>query len=598
MSALSRSFLAAAALLAPLPRQELSVYVPAKDGTRLALDVYLPEARAAGERFPALLEITRYGRSREEARTGKPLPALDELDRALLAGGYALVRVDARGSGASFGTRASEYGQQEVRDGYDVVEWVVQQPWCDGKAGAFGISYSGTTAELLCASGHPAVRAVVVGWSDFDDYRSPSRPYGLFAESMIGEWSQLVAQLDHNDVARLGSSVRRVQADTDGSLLKAAVAEHAHNLDVAAAVRRAEFRDQRAGGDTWAETTVPHWKRAIEASGAAMLVFASWFDSGTAEGALLQLQHFSNPQKLVILASDHGGETLASPYLVSRKTEPARPTPEEQIELRLAFFDHYLKGAANGADAWPAVRYYNLGEEAFRETPAWPPAGVERQSFHLAADGALSEAAPASSGADEYAVDFEVSTGKSNRWATQMGRPVLRLDDRGEMDERMLAYTSAPLAHDLQITGTPTVRLYLRADREDCAVLAYLEDVEPDGRSRYLTEGGLRALDRKLEEHTELDDGLPQHSFASADRLPLVPGELAELRFRMHPTSVLVRAGHTLRLAIAGADAGTFARLPGEGDVTLTVAWGGETPSAIELPILRSAAPVPASGAR
>src|SRR5262249_58669540 len=111
--------------------------------------------------------------------------------------------------------------------------------------------------------------------------------------------------------------------------------------------------------------------------------------SGTAEAALLQFQCFSNPQKLVILASNHGGESHASPYLVSRASVAPRPTAQEQLELRRAFFDHHLKGAANGADAWPAIRYYNLGEEAFRETNTWPPAGVTRQRFYLAGDSFL-----------------------------------------------------------------------------------------------------------------------------------------------------------------------------------------------------------------
>ncbi|MSR63203.1 MAG: CocE/NonD family hydrolase [Planctomycetes bacterium] len=586
--------LALASLTALVPVQELSLHVPTKDGTRLAVDVYLPPARADDARGPALLELTRYGRAREEAQTGKPIPALEGLDRALLAGGYALIKVDVRGTGASFGTRVSEYGQQEVRDGYDVVEWVVQQPWCDGKVGAYGTSYSGTTAELLTAAGHPAVRAVVVGWSDFDDYRSPSRPYGLFAEQLIEEWGALVGVLDRNDVATLGSSVRRVQADSDGALLRAAVAEHAHNPAVAAAVRQAEFRDQRVGGDTWAETTAVHWKKSIEASGAAMLVFASWFDSGTAEGALKRFQHFSNPQKLVILASDHGGATHASPYVVARNLLPARPDAREQVELRRAFFDHHLKGAANGVADWPAIRYFNLGAETMLESSVWPPVGVERRRLFLAAEGFLAEDCPSTRGTDAYAVDFGVSTGTANRWATQMGRPVLGLDDREDMDERMLVYTGAPLEHDLQLAGTPTLRLYLRADRADCAVLAYLEDVAPNGRSRYLTEGGLRALHRKLDTHAELDDGLPEHTFAAADALALVPGATAELDFRMHPLAVLVRAGHSLRLALAGADADTFARLPEAGAVSLSVLRGGAEASVLELPIVRAAAAEPA----
>ena len=567
--------------------QQHSVHVPVRDGTRIAVDVYLPDGHVAGTRHPVLLELTRYGRAREDAQSGEPLPSLGGLDRHFLAHDYAVLKVDVRGTGASFGSRTSEYGREEVRDGRDLVEWVVAQDWCDGNVGAYGTSYSGTTAELLAAAGHPAVKAVVIGWSDFDSYRSPIWPYGIYAESLAKEWSALVAGLDRNDVARFGSSVRRVLGDTDGALLRAAVAEHAKNADVHAVARAAEFRDRKTGSDTWAETSAIHWKKEIEASQSAMLVFASWFDSGTAEGALMRFQHFSNRQSLVILASDHGGATHASPYVVSRSVVPARPSFEEQMEMRRLFFDRWLRGAENESAHWPKLRYWNLGEETWRASETWPPPGVERRKLFLAPEGRLAPEPPTAASEVRHAVDFGVTTGKANRWGTQMGRPVLALDQREEMDERMLVFDTEPFEEELQLTGTPTLTLRFAADVSDCAVLAYLEDVDLDGRSRYLTEGGLRLVHRKLDAHPDLPDGLPQHSFESTDALALVPGEPVELTFRLHPVSVRLEPGHTLRLALAGADAGTLARFPAQGAVNWSVTLGGAVPSFVELPVVR-----------
>ena len=102
-----------------------SEYLTAKDGTRLAVDVHLPASREPGAKLPALVVYTRYWRSAENPETGEPLPALGPLDRHFLANGYAIVKVDARGSGASFGSRPTEYGHQEVKDGYDILEWIV-----------------------------------------------------------------------------------------------------------------------------------------------------------------------------------------------------------------------------------------------------------------------------------------------------------------------------------------------------------------------------------------------------------------------------------------------------------------------------------------
>jgi putative CocE/NonD family hydrolase len=551
-----------------------SYYVTMRDGTRLAVDVHLPQDREPGDEHAALLELTRYGRSSEGAESGVHMPSLGPLDRYFLQHGYAVVKVDARGSGASFGTRQSEYGPDEVRDGYDVVQWVIRQPWSDRNVGAYGTSYSGTTAELLTAVNHPAVKAVIPGWSDFDVYSSPVRPYGLMAGSFLKTF---------------GSSIRRVDQDTAGTLLAQALAEHEANPDVFEIVSAAEFRDDTLGGGYTYEHSSPlYWKDEIERSQVPMLVFASWFDAGTADGALVRFQHFSNRQHLIIMASGHGGGSHASPYTVRNAPLPPIPTAEEQFELRLAFFDHYLRGEENGVDIWPAIRYFNLGEEAVHETSRWPPRGTSERSFYLGANATLADEAPgAAIGADTYRVDPTVSTGSNTRWMTQFGgQPVTGLHNRGAMDARMLSYTTAPLGEDLQIAGWPIVTLYVASDQPDGMVLVYLEDVDENGQSRYVTEGGLRLIHRKVSPNPYFEHSTPYHSFARADAQPMVPGETAEVSFQLWPISALIRQGHRLRLAIAGADAETFDPIPAEGRATLTIHRNASSASVLELPVV------------
>jgi len=563
-------------------------YVQVRDGVRLAVDVNLPPGREGGDTHPALLELTRYGRSREDPETGQAIPSLGPLDRFFLDHGYAVVKVDARGSGASFGTRPIEYGPEEVLDGFDVVEWVVQQSWSDGTVGAYGTSYSGTTAELLTAVNHPAVKAVVPGWSDFDTYESPARPYGLVASSFISTWSELVGQLDRNDVEALGSSIRRVDEDTDGSLLARALKDHEENPDVYEGVRSAQYKDDElAGGYSWRQGSSLGWRDDIERSGVPMLVPVSWLDAGTADGALLRFRHYGNPQKLVIMATGHGGGSDASPYMVSEKPLPPNPSQEEQFDMRVAFFDHHLKGVANGVEDWPPIRFWNLGEEAFHEGKSWPLPGTVTTPLYLNDGATLTEDPPMGrGGADVYAVDPGVTTGTNNRWMTQMGAPVLGLDDREAMDDRMLTYTSDPLEEDVQIAGTPSIRLQMSSDREDGIVLAYLEDVGPDGRSRYVTEGGLRLIHRKTSSNPFFPDDLPYHSFVRADARPMQPGQVVTVSFQLQPIAVLIRRGHRIRLAIAGADAGLFDPIPAEGSATLTVHRNAEAMSALELPVV------------
>lgn len=569
-------------------RPEVSAhYLTARDGIRLAADVYLP----GGEHdppFPALLTLTRYRRGLEDPETGERINTLSGLDRHFLDHGYALVKVDARGSGASFGTRPVEYGREEVLDAHDVVEWVVSREWSDGTVGAYGTSYTGTTAELLAAVNHPAVRAVIPGWSDFDAYPSPVRPYGLLARGFIETWGDLVGQMDDNDVQAMGVGVRRVDEDEDGSLLSAAVAEHAENPDVFEAVVATEYRDDVVGGgQSWAEIGPIHWKSEIEASGVPMLVLVSWMDAGTADGTLLRFRHFTNPQKVLILASTHGGGYNASPYAVS--DEPLRPDPtfDEQMEMRRLFFDHHLKGEDNGVPEWPAMRFFNMGEEAYHDTEVWPPTGTATTTLYMDSGGRLSrDPRQVTGGSDDYTVDSGVTTGPDNRWMAQMGQPILNLDDRGAMDARMLTYTTGPLESDLQIAGYPVITLKLASDREDGALYAYLEDVDPQGRSRYVTEGGLRLIHRKAAPNPYFPGEEPYHSFARSDAEPMPPGEAVDVSFRLWPIAALIRTGHRIRVAVAGADAGMFDPLPTDGEATLSVHRGGADGSRIELPVV------------
>ena len=564
-------------------------YLETTDGTRLAADVFHP-AEMSGP-FPTLLTLTRYRRGLEDG-SGRPIATLSDLDRHFLSHGYALVKVDARGSGASFGSRPVEYGRQEVLDAYDVVQWVVSQDWSDGNVGAYGTSYTGTTAELLAAVDHPAVKAVIPGWSDFDVYVSPVRPYGLMARGFIDTWGELVGAMDRNDREALGAGVRKVDADRRGELLAQALEEHAANPEVARLVRETEFRDDTlAAGQTWADIGPLNWKEAIERAGTPMLVLVSWLDAGTADGALQRFQTFSNPQNVIVMASNHGGGSHASPYTVSDQPLPPIPSVEEQFELRRLFFDRHLKGSANEVDAWPAMRFFNLGEEAFHDTDRWPPAGTSARTFHLDADGMLSPAGDEApeAGGEAYAVDLGVSTGVNNRWMTQMGEPVLNLDDRAGMDARMLTYTSAPLSSDLQIAGHPLVSLQLASDQEDGSIFIYLEDVDPEGRSRYLTEGGLRLLHRASQPNPYGLD-LPYRSFARGDAQPMTPDSVTTVELPLWPIAALVRAGHRIRVAIAGADADMFDPLPAAGQ-TLQIFRGGESPSGITLPVVEGGLP-------
>jgi len=162
-------------------------------------------------------------------------------------------------------------------------------------------------------------------------------------------------------------------------------------------------------------------------------------------------------------------------------------------------------------------------------------------------------------------VDFEATTGLTNRWHTQMAKP-LAYPDRARADQRLITYTSAPLTADLEITGSPVISLYVASSETDGAFFAYLEAVDPQGVVRYLSEGQLRGIHRQpTDEPAPYWTDVPRHTFRRADSAPLPRGETVELCFGLLPVSALLRRGERLRVALAGADKDTFARVPAQG---------------------------------
>jgi hypothetical protein len=141
-----------------------SRYLTMRDGVKIAIDVLLPKGLDPGAKIPAILDQTRYWRS---FALRWPFNLLDrgilnEPDkRRFVTHGYAWVDVDVRGTGASYGhCPVPGFSADQIRDGAEIVDWVIQQPWSNGKVGATGTSYGGTTAELLLANRHPPFRAI------------------------------------------------------------------------------------------------------------------------------------------------------------------------------------------------------------------------------------------------------------------------------------------------------------------------------------------------------------------------------------------------------------------------------------------------------
>ena len=159
-----------------VPAEPLSRYVTMRDGCRLALDLWLPQG-ATGP-VPTILVHTPYYRrfALKPGGTGERCPNAARFRDVFVPRGYALVVVDIRGTGASFGTRDSFRSPKEREDGREIAEWIVAQPWSDGRIGATGISYPGAASDFLASTGHPAVRAIAPLFAVWDTWAEPSTP--------------------------------------------------------------------------------------------------------------------------------------------------------------------------------------------------------------------------------------------------------------------------------------------------------------------------------------------------------------------------------------------------------------------------------------
>jgi uncharacterized protein len=605
---------AVATALVKLPGEEMtpagvrrasSRYVKMRDGVELAVSVYLPADLKAGERVPVLMRTTRYWREPQIAWPLRMLAALrqaspdDLLDKQVAYFNerrFAVMLVDARGSGASGGHRDMEYSPAEVADMGEVAAWGAQQPWSNGNVGTFGISYEGNTAELAAVPNQPAVRAVMPLYDDFDV--QPGIQPGGVANRLLLQWSDAVAAMDRNDVCGaeqvkgwrcwrdrlLTPGVRPVDADPHGKQLAEMVSQH-HNLNVGEAVAKMEYRDDKVGTFSMGDISPYGLRARIESSKVAMMVWCGWRDGEGCEGTLNRYRNFSNPQVVVIGPLSHGGDFNADPF--AAKHTPPVPASEEQMKMQADFFERVLRNGTSEV-VESSIQYYTMGEGQWHTTKTWPPPGLSAERLYFAEHNTLRADVPAASSAsDSYTVDFTASSGTQTIWHTGIGGGDVVYPDRAGEDQKLLVYTSAPLERDLEITGTPVVMLEMSSTTSDGAVHAYLEDVSSEGRVTHVDEGLLRLIDRKEVDPKSLryvPIG-PAHSFLRKDAEPLTPGEAATIHFAMYPTSVLLRKGHRIRVALAGADAGLFQRYPTEGTPTWTVYREAKRASFVELPV-------------
>lgn len=574
-----------------------STYVSATEGVKLAVDVALPKGRT--ESLPAIVMFTRYWRR----LSGGLDQGVAALYKDFTEAGYAVVTVDVRGTGASFGSRETEWPAKEIEDYSAIVDWIAGQVWSNGRVASLGTSYLANSAELAAVRAPVGLVASVPRFSDFDVFRDAAFLGGVPNEVILTAWGTYVRALDVNDFCGVFASepacdggnvgVAAVDSDERGTVLARAIEEHAANLDVAKLSRSLVYSDQPFhvdGQSTMVEISPFSYESDLEAAGIPAYHWAGWLDGATAKGALSRFMTFDVPMMLVIGPWNHGASHRADPFASERVARKPLDVAAQYEQIR-AFLDPLVQG--HPVNFRNVIKYFTYGSNAWRETSVWPPPGVVTQDLFLRGGRTLRPAPPREGGVDEYTVDWQATTGTTNRWHTQLGGPVYYGDRRSEA-ERLLTYTSAPIETSVEITGSPILEVYIASSRSDGAFHAYLELVDADGVVTYVTEGALRAQHRAVSDEKPPYRMLgPYRTYNKKEAAGLQPGHPSLLEIELLPTSIIVPAGHRIRISLAGADSGSFRRIPESGS---TPRWqvfrSDKMPSRLRLPVRVDAATV------
>jgi putative CocE/NonD family hydrolase len=573
-----------------------STYVTMPDGCRLAVDVFLPDGDA-GRRWPTILILTPYVRRFElsPGATGvEPSPNTSKYRDTFVPRGYALVVVDARGTGASFGTRDSFRSPRE-RDDYRVLaDWIVAQPWSDGAIGATGISYLGAACDFLASTGHKAVRAIAPLFAVWDTWADNYYPGGLLIKRLALVYDELMLALDHDrrdlraqfayfaNPALLGPLP--VDEDRDGSLARKAVRGHLANFRMPDFITEFKFRDDALPYDpsfTSASFSPYNYLDEIPPD-VAVYAVSGWMDgAGYANGALSRFLTLPNAERRLLLGPwDHGARVNASPW--RGWMEPELPVLGEVLR----FFDQHLAGRDTGLAHEAPIHYFTMHAEEWRAAPAWPPTEGKRVFFATSGNG-LATVPPGPGTTDRIEVDFTWGSGSQTRYERIAGIDATDYyADWSEREGKLASFTSSPLEEALEIAGHPVVSLWLASSEPDAAVFVYLSEVEADGTSRYVTEGLLRAIHRaEAPAPRNYRTTWPWRTFARKDARPMPTGEPQLLRFALLPIAWRFAKGSRLRLSIAGADADHFVQAPHGRPPVLTVLSGAAQATMLELPV-------------
>jgi uncharacterized protein len=502
----------------PLPRVSLPEgaeehMVPMRDGVHLGTDLYLPDQST--ER-PTVLIRTIY--DRRDMLTYLPLIAEYLVER-----GFSVVTQDTRGAGNSEGELAQ---WNDIDDGYDTLEWIVQQPWSTGSVVGFGDSYYGWTQWSAAMSGHPALKAIVPRGIGVDIANCVVYPGGAFSLALMSFFAAFTMDRNVYDYeVPLDYSVRPLNKLIE-SWVPGAKAPHWD-----------EYREAAPGDRYWKQ---PHfWNVRPELLNIPALHIGGWWD----EFRRWQMSDWQvargrsdAPQYLRMEIADHVGNQLTpddQEYFEFRDSvEGIRSYLPRYLDPAISFWDREVLGIDDGSIS-PV--YVEVVEAGVWRGETWPPPSARREFLYLteaerAADGleggALSASPTPESQTAEWVHDPQ------NLVPFLQDDPISGLQgvppDERQVEERedVLTFTAEPVTEPIDMMGRVKATLQASGDAPVIQLVAKLVDVFPNGRARRFAEGILQLERPDPSQPVEID--------------------LSDVAYRLLP-------GHRLRLELAAS---------------------------------------------
>lgn len=500
-----------------------SVYVPVTDGTKLAVDYYIPtkDGVEAKEALPVVFTYTPYGRRRADNVT-----SAEWFTRY----GYAFAAADARGMGASYGTRDSANSPQEAQDGADVVAWINDQSWCNGKIGTIGSSYVGQT-QLAILSKSKLVDASVIGCTDYNKYDGwirggVPRAFGSQPDTM---WEAIGGDVTVESVVE---DTPAVDADPDKTMLFDAVSQHVDNGLQIPMFQRLLWRDsysEEVDGEYWNLVSASTNKETINTSGSSIYLMGGLYDVFRRD-TVVMYENLTTPKKL----------TIGPWYHTKDKVDP-----NWEVE-QLRWFDYWLKGIDNGIMDEDPIYLKTANQEennGYSWHTEWPVDKGSRTTMYLSADAALSGTKTSAETYEDYDVVYGITTGVESTTTE-------------DVDAKGLTFTTAPMEEDFEITGHPMayIQFEMLTEDDDIDFFVTLSDVDPEtGETFLFSDGHLRASLRSTAEAPYDFLGLPWHPANQEDAQPITTGEVYELAIDLMPTSYIIPEGHCIRVTISNS---------------------------------------------